>query len=124
MSKKIDASLDPLKIEGKSFIVGLQFAKDVGIYDLILEGNSPVMYRALVNITISPASVATIVYGIKAASQEFHNVSFSHVHRQENIPAHLLAKHIVGIANFSVWIEENHCFLTQALHHDVISSFF
>uniref|UniRef100_A0A7N2LFK4 RNase H type-1 domain-containing protein n=1 Tax=Quercus lobata TaxID=97700 RepID=A0A7N2LFK4_QUELO len=67
-SKNIDAPLGPLEIEAKAFEVGLQFAKDVGIYDLILEADSLVMYRALAGISPSPASVAAIVYGIEAAS--------------------------------------------------------
>ena len=93
----------------------------MGIYDLILEGDSLVMYRALAGISPSLASAATIVYGIEADSQEFRNVSFSHVCRHGNILTRLLAKHVVGIVDFSVWIEENFYFLTQAFHHDVIS---
>ena len=42
-SKKIDAPLGPLEIEAKAFEVGLQFTKDVGIHDLILEGDSLVI---------------------------------------------------------------------------------
>jgi len=34
------------------------------------------MYRALAGVSPSPASVAAIVFGIEAASQEFRNVSF------------------------------------------------
>ena len=68
LSKNIDAPLGPLEIEAKAFEVGLQFAKDVGIYDLILMGDSLVMYRALAGISPSPASVAAIVYGMEAAS--------------------------------------------------------
>ena len=68
LSKNIDAPLGPLEIETKAFEVGLQFAKDVGIYDLILKGDSLVMYRALAGISPSPASVAAIVYGMEAAS--------------------------------------------------------
>lgn len=68
LSKNIDAPLGPLEIEAKAFKVGLQLAKDVGIYDLILEGDSLLMYRALAGISPSPALVAAIVYGIKAAS--------------------------------------------------------
>ena len=43
LSKKIDAPLGPLEIEAKAFEVGLQFTKDVGIHDLILEGDSLVI---------------------------------------------------------------------------------
>ena len=52
---------------------------------------------------------------------DIHNVQFSHVKRKGNTLAHLLAKHACGIVDFLVWIEENLCFLEQALHHNVIS---
>ena len=78
LSKNIDAPLGSLEIEAKAFEVGLQFAKDVGIYVLILEGDCLVMYRALAGISPCLASIAAIVYGIEAASQNFRNVSFSH----------------------------------------------
>lgn len=40
LSKKIKAPLGPVEVEAKDFELGLQFAKDVGIRDLILEGDS------------------------------------------------------------------------------------
>ena len=40
-----------------------------------------------------------------------------------NRPAHLLAKHALSIANFSVWIEENPHFIEQTLLHDVLVAF-
>ena len=55
--------------------------------------------------------------------REFLGVEFSHVRRQGNRPAHLLAKHASDVADFTAWIEENPCFLEQALIHDVLSSF-
>ena len=36
---------------------------------------------------------------------------------------HLLAKHALGIEDFSVWIEETPCFIEQALLHDVTIAF-
>ena len=111
LSKNIDAPLGPFEIEAKAFEVGLQFAKDVGIYVLILEGDCLVMYRALAGISPCLASIAAIVYGIEAASQNFRNVSFSHVCRQGNISAQFLAKHAISIVDFSVWKEEiGNCF--------------
>ena len=58
----------------------------------------------------APSSVAPVVYGILVASLEFRNVHFSHVHRQGNKPAHLLAKYVLGIYDYLAWIEENPLF--------------
>ena len=56
-----------------------------------------------------------------ANQKEFRGVEFSHVRRQGNRPAHLQARHALGIVDYVTWIEENPCFLEQALDHDVIS---
>ena len=47
--------------------------------------------------------------------EAFYWVDFSHINR----PAHLLAKYVLGIVDYSTWIEENPYFLMQALIHDV-----
>ena len=46
-------------------------------------------------------------------------IDFSHVKRQDNKLAHLLAKHVLGIVDYLTWMEEIPCFLEQALLHDV-----
>ena len=53
----------------------------------------------------------------------FRSVEFSHVRRLDNRPAHLLAKHALGIADFSIRIEENPCFIDQTLLNDVSVAF-
>ena len=50
-------------------------------------------------------------------------MDFSFVGRKGNRPAHLLARHALGIANFSVWVEEIPCFIEQALAQDVLDAF-
>lgn len=43
LSKKIHAPLGPMEAEAKAFKVDLQFAKDVGIQEFIIEGDSQVV---------------------------------------------------------------------------------
>ena len=63
--------------------------------------------------------MATIIYSSLSVSREFRHVEFSHVRRQGNKPAHLLAKYAQGIDDFSVWLEEGPCLIIQALLQDV-----
>ena len=48
-------------------------------------------------------------------------VRFSHVHKKGNKLTHLLAKNVVGIVDYLVWMEENSYFLEQAFHRNVLS---
>ena len=51
--------------------------------------------------------MAYVVYNSLSATHDFREVDFSHVRKQGNRLTHLLAKHIIGNADFSILIEEN-----------------
>ena len=90
-----------------------QFAKDLGLQEFILEGDSLFVYCALAGLSHPSTMVALFGYGILDSCHEVRNVRFSHVQREENKPTHLLAKHALVIVDFFfiVWMEKNHCFL-------------
>ena len=119
-SKKIQAPFGAVKAKAKAVEFGLQFAREMVIQEFILEGDSLVLINALKEISPPPSSIATIVYGSLSTSHDFRQVEFSHVHWQGNRPAHLLAKYVLGIDDFSVWIEESPCFLEQTLLNGVM----
>lgn len=121
MRRKVQVPWVALEAEAKAFEAGLLLARDIGIQDVILEGDSLVIYNALCEISLPPSSIASIVVGMMDLCKAFRRIEFSHVKRKDNRPAHLLAKYAVGIDDFLVWMEENLCFLEQALSHDVIS---
>jgi len=120
MCKKFYAPLGHLEVEAKAFESGLHFAKDVGLQEFILEGDSLNVVRALQGLSPPSVSVMSIICGIQSSCYDVRKVVYSHVCRQENRPAHILAKHAINIVDFMVWMEENPCFLEQALHHDVM----
>lgn len=109
-----------MEVEAKTIEFGILFATDMMIQDLILEGDSLVLMNALKEISPSLSSIATVVYGSLLSSHDFRQVEFSHVRRQGNRLAHILAKHALGINDFFVWIEESPCFLEQVLLNDVL----
>ena len=122
ISKKINAPLGPLEAEMKAWDEGVQFAREVGVYDFTLEGNSLVLFNALSGLSNSPTAVESIVKGVLMACGSCYKVDFSHIKRQGNSPAHLLAKHALGIVDYETWMarmEASPCFLEQALIHDV-----
>ena len=106
------------EVEAKAFEAGLLLAKDVGVRDVILEGDSLVVYNALCNISPPPSSIAS---GILDMSEDFRSVGYSHIRRQGNVPTHILAKHAFGIADYVAWIEKDPCCIAQALIYDVTS---
>ena len=121
LSKKIFAPLGAMEAEAKAFEVGLLFAKDIGIQEFILAGDFFIVQRALYETSLPPSSAEPVIMGMHAFSKDFCRIDYSHVRRQGNRPAHLLAKYALGTVDFTVWIEDNPCFLEQALIHDIMS---
>ena len=89
-----------MEAEAKAFEAGLLFAKDIGIQDLILKGDSITVHRAFCEMSTPPSSVGPVIEGMHTICKDLRYVEFSHVRRQGNKPAHLLAKHALGIVDF------------------------
>ena len=93
----------------------------MGIREVLIEGDSLIVQHALNELASPPPLVDAIIIGIKDASADFHHIAFTHVGRQGNKPAHLLAKYAKSIDNILVWIEETPCVIKQAFIHGVMS---
>ena len=61
----------------KAFEAGITFAKEVGIRDLVLEGNSLIIVQALKQVSNAPSTVSSLIYGMIAECNEFRKVSLS-----------------------------------------------
>lgn len=100
LSKKFQCPLRAIEVEAKAFESGLEFAKDMGSRDFVLEEDSLNIVHALSGNSHAASTIAALIYGMLVASFEFWNVLFSHVRRNGNIPAHQLSKHALGIFDF------------------------
>ena len=107
-------------MEAKAFEFGLQFAKEIGLQEFILEGDSLNVICALQGLSLPSILVMPIIYGIQSSTHDVRKMLFSHVCNNENKSIHLSAKHAISIVDFVVWMEENPYFLEQDLHHDVM----
>ena len=79
LSKKIHGPFGAIEAEAKAFEVGIIFAKEVGIKESVLEGDSIIIVQALKECSHAPLSVVPLIYGMLAKFHEFQNVAFSHV---------------------------------------------
>lgn len=81
MSKKINAPLGAMETEAIAHEAGLVFAKDIGIHNLIIEGDSLIIHNALCETSNLPSSVAAIIQGMQELCKEFRGVDFSYIRR-------------------------------------------
>ena len=99
MSRKLDFPLGVLETEAKALEIGVNFAKEVGLRDVVFEGDSLLIINAVHSSGEAAASVQNIIHGVLRNAQCFGTFDFLHIKRQGNAPAHLLAQHAKYVEN-------------------------
>ena len=71
LSKKFRCPLGAIEVEAKAFESGLEFAKDMGIQDFVLEGDSLNIVHAMSGNSHAASTIAALIYGMQVTSFEF-----------------------------------------------------
>ena len=101
---------------------GVTFAWDVGIRDVIFEGDSKIVSDALMGLGSPPVAMSNILTRVSQSLQGFRSVKVSYVMRQGNRLEHILAsyaKEVLNSDNYVILIEENPTLIKWALSQDV-----
>ena len=64
LSKQVQQPLGSLEIKAKAMEVGVSFAWDVGIREVILECDSKIVSNALLGLCTSPMIISNILTGV------------------------------------------------------------
>ena len=104
--KKIHTPLDALAAEAKAMEISIQFTWDMGFREVTFETDSNHLCKILQGKVEADYSVETICESILMQVGSFRFVHFSHVKRQGNKPAHILAQFAKQIGDLVVWLEE------------------
>ncbi|KAK9999946.1 hypothetical protein SO802_019549 [Lithocarpus litseifolius] len=87
---------------------GIRFAWQMGNCDAVLEGDSQkVVVHSLLGSSISSLSISNNISGALPQLQLYQSVQISHVTREGNKAAHVLAQYVEGISYFVTWIGES-----------------
>ncbi|XP_075660877.1 uncharacterized protein LOC142630725 [Castanea sativa] len=115
LSQRVFAPLGSLEVEAKAMEAAVIFARDVGIQNIIFEGDSLQVYNCLHGSSKAPPAVANVLNGILFHLQSFCSFDFSHIRREGNKPAHILAQHAKFVDDFVAWVEETPSFLETVI---------
>ena len=121
MSRKLEYPLGALAIEAKALEIRVIFAEEVGLRDVVFEGDSLLIFNAVHGIGEAEVSVLNIIHGVLRKAQCFRTFDFVHTKRQGNAPAHLLAQHAKNVENMFVWLEDCPSQVAHACAHDVLA---
>ncbi|XP_030930265.1 uncharacterized protein LOC115955973 [Quercus lobata] len=106
MCRKLDLPLGVLETEAKALEIGMTFAEEVGLRDMVFEGDSQLIINAVHGTGEAVSSVLNIIQGVLRKAQCFRTFDFLHTKRQGNVSAHLLAQHAQKVESLAVWLEE------------------
>ena len=91
MSKRIPTTLAVLEAEAKSMETVVQFVWEMGFREVYFETDSFTLRNILTGTSEALASIEIVMDSILAQMEKFRFVSFTHVKRDGNRPAHILA---------------------------------
>ena len=105
LSWQVSQAYNLVEIESTVTTATLRFSSKLGFSQVVLEGDSQVLMETLINDNVFLSSDGLLIDDIRLATRFFSQLHYSHVKRKGNKVAHSLAKHVLCISNFVVWME-------------------
>ena len=121
MSKKVHFPLGAMEVEAMAMEERIQLARDLGLRDIDLESDAQTVVLAVGGIDPGLCSIQKIVEGVKQGLSAFSSWSCSHVRRQSNMAAHLMAKEAINVLECLIWVEDTPSIIVSQIHMDVIA---
>ena len=115
MSQQLPLPTIVAMVEALAARKAVEFALELGLTKVIMEGDSEVICRELQDPSSSLALHGHILQDVKCLSSALQFVRYFYVYRQGNNVAHALAKRALREPNLTVWMED----VPPDIHHIV-----
>ena len=106
LSKKLLYPFGALVAKAKATEIDIFFSWELGIREIILEGDSQIVMNAIANHDLGPIQIQQLVTGIKSWVPKFRTWKTSFTRREGNKAAQLMAKHARQISECTIWMED------------------
>ena len=90
LSKQVPQAYAPLKIEAMTASAALQFRADLGFHHVILETDSQVLVKDLLNDTKFLSAMGLVLDEIRISATCFNELHYSYIKRECSKIAHML----------------------------------
>ena len=117
--KRIHLPLGPLEAEAKAFEEGIVLANDLSLKEIIIEGDAQQMVKAFTDAGPPPSLISKVIEGANLWLQHFQSWEASHVGRNGNMAAHLLAKYAKCVDDCIIWVEDTPPIVSKQVLKDV-----
>ena len=106
MATRVPQQLQPIEIEALAAYKAIVFAKELGLSQVVLEGDSSTVMSALNSSNPRLAPFGLPVQDTLNVATDFSKLSYSHTKREGNFVAHNLAQLAANILNCVIWMED------------------
>ena len=121
LSKKLYFPLGALEAEAKAMECVIIFAWELGLRKVIIEGDSQVVIQALKCETPAPISIQQVITRATMWLPTFTSWETSFTWRNNNVAAHLMAKHAKDVIDCTIWVEDTSHIIIPQILFDVLS---
>lgn len=83
----------------------LVFAREIGVDNIILEGDSSAVFKAFQGKDQSLSACGLLIDDVKLLSRSFFELLCFHTRREGNKLAHSLAPHAIKVFSFDIWMK-------------------
>ena len=111
--------LGAIEAEAKVVEEGILLAWDLGLKNVVVEGDSLAVAQALNGIATPAISIQKVSEGISWWLKKFDNWKISHTRRSNNTTAHVMAKEAKPILESVIWVEYSPPSIANQLMYDV-----
>ncbi|KAF7806899.1 uncharacterized protein G2W53_039060 [Senna tora] len=118
LAKRVPSAGDVDILEATAIFTGMEFARDLSIQDIVVEGDSTVVLGYLSSAVSLRSPLGLILDNIRSLCASFRRVEFKWVRREANGVADLLASLGLNVESTYVWLEDRPCVLACALQLD------
>ena len=106
MATRVPQQLQPIEIEALAAYKAIVFARELGLSQVVLEGDSSTVMSALNSSNPRLAPFGLPVQDTLNVATDFSKLSYSHTKREGNSVAHNLAQLAANILNCVIWMED------------------
>ena len=100
---------------------GIIFAWELGLRQVIIEGDSQVVIQALECETPAPISIQQVITRAKMWLPTFTSWETSFTQHDNNVVAHLMAKHAKDVIDYTIRVEDTPPTIVSQILSDVLS---
>ena len=122
-SKPVHQQLCSNDIKAMAAGCALSFALEVGVKRAILEGDSLSVIKGLMEEERMLVPLGLLIKDVKRFLHRFDELRYSHAKRECNALAHNLARYVVSIPNFVVWMKDVPSQFQNVLQADSVGFF-